>query len=96
MPRDIQRLRIVGMLEGVSFLLLLGIAMPLKYAMDWPWAVKLLGPVHGVLFVLYLVLVVVAWRQHAWGFARVVTFAVASLLPFGPLLVDRQLKTDWR
>lgn len=95
MPQDIKRLRWVGMAEGASFLLLLALAMPLKYAMDWPWGVKVLGPIHGALFVGYIVLAVIAWRVHAWPFARLLTLTVASFLPFGPWLVDRQLKADW-
>lgn len=95
LPPDIARLRWVGLAEGASFILLLVIAMPLKYGLDWPWAVKVLGPIHGVLFVAYIALAGLAWRAHAWPFARLVTCAVASLLPFGPLWVDKQLKTEW-
>lgn len=83
------------MAEGASFLLLLGLAMPLKYGLDWPWAVKVLGPIHGILFVAYIALAGLAWRAHKWPFARFVTYGVASLLPFGPWLVDRQLKSEW-
>ena len=53
----IGRLRFVGLLEGVSLLVLLGIAMPLKYLANQPDAVKLVGWAHGVLFVLFVVLV---------------------------------------
>ncbi len=95
MPPDIKRLRWVGMAEGASFLLLLGLAMPLKYGLDWPWAVKVFGPIHGILFVAYIALAAVAWRAHKWPFSRLVTCSVASLLPFGPWLVDRQLKSEW-
>lgn len=96
MPPDVARLRWVGFAEGVSFLLLVGVGMPLKYALDWPWVVKVVGPLHGALFVAYLVLLLLVWREHAWSPSRVITCATASLLPFGPWLVDRQMRGETR
>jgi integral membrane protein len=90
----IGRVRFVGMAEGVSFLLLLGVAMPLKYLADMPLAVRIVGMAHGLLFLLYVALIVLAVRAGLFNGSRALTLAVASLLPFGPFLVDRRLRED--
>jgi integral membrane protein len=92
---DVARLRWVGFIEGVSFLVLVLVGMPLKYALDWPWVVKVAGPIHGALFVLYFTLLFLVWRRHAWPLGRVVVCATASLLPFGPWLIDRQMRGEF-
>lgn len=88
----LKSLRIIGIAEGISFLVLLGIAMPLKYLADMPMAVKVTGWVHGALFILFLGL---AWRvmdKYRQSFLWLGTGFVASLLPFGTFLWDRKLK----
>ena len=59
----IRTLRILGNVEGVSYLLLLGVAMPLKYAFGLPLAVKIVGMAHGVLFLAYCALLVPCLRK---------------------------------
>lgn len=86
------RLRAIGMIEGVSFLLLLGVAMPLKYAADMPLAVKYTGWAHGVLFILFLLALFQAWGGRAISNKQTVLAFVASLLPFGPFVIDRHLE----
>lgn len=78
-------------IEGVSFLVLLGIAMPLRHFADMPRAVTVCGWVHGVLF---LALCAVLWqaRRSGWPTARVRTVFVAALLPFGPFVIERRLR----
>ena len=66
----IRQLRIVGIIEGISFLVLLGIAMPLKYLADMPRAVSVVGMAHGVLFILYLAAIVHAHVTVRWPMAR--------------------------
>lgn len=85
------RLRIVGFLEGISFLVLLGIAMPLKYVWQMPEAVKVTGMLHGVLFVLYGILVLQVKIEHDWSFKKMGLALVASILPFGPFVADKRL-----
>ena len=82
------RLRLVAMTEGASFLLLLFVAMPLKYGFDLPVAVRVAGMVHGLLFVLLLFLL--ATIKLPVGLKA--TVFVASLLPFGPFVIDRRLR----
>jgi integral membrane protein len=88
------RLRAIGLLEGLSFLLLLGIAMPLKYLAGMPLMVKYVGWAHGVLFVLYIAAVVQVTLVHRWSVLRVLTAMVASLLPFGPFILDKRLHRE--
>lgn len=87
----IQRLRRIGRIEGVSFLLLLIGAMPLKYLAGQPLAVKLVGWAHGILFVCFCWALFRAWRDRL-PFLMVGLAFVASLLPFGPFLIDGWLK----
>lgn len=90
----LSRLRSVGYLEGTSFLLLLGIAMPLKYLAGQPLAVTVIGTAHGALWILYLLVLAIAWRHYGWTFGRVVMGGIASVLPFGPFVFDRSLRHE--
>ncbi len=79
-------------MEGISFLLLLFIAMPLKYYMDLPEAVKFVGWAHGVLFMAYAVALLGAISPMKWNWFKVCIAFAASLIPFGTFIVDTQLK----
>ncbi|MBF9237047.1 DUF3817 domain-containing protein [Hymenobacter sp. BT683] len=85
------RLRLIGFLEGVSLLVLLGIAMPLKYLAGQPTAVRYVGMAHGVLFVLYVLLVVQVAIQYRWSLGKTALALVASVFPFGTFWADRRL-----
>jgi integral membrane protein len=86
--------RKVAIAEGVSYILLIFIAMPLKYWAEMPLAVKYTGWAHGLLFVLYIMLLIMAWVEYKWSFKKSALIGVASLLPFAPFLVDRKLKDE--
>lgn len=88
----IRLLRRVGLAEGTSFLVLLGIAMPLKYAMDMPMAVRVVGSIHGVLFIVFLYAVVNVYRTLKWDPERIAGALIASVLPFGTFVADRGWK----
>jgi integral membrane protein len=90
----IGRLRAVGLLEGASFLVLLFIAMPLKYAAGMPLAVKLVGWAHGVLFMAYLLVLGHTASALRWSLLRVGAAIIAALLPFGPFVLDARLRRD--
>ncbi len=90
----IGRLRVIAFVEGISFLLLLGVAMPLKYFAGMPETVKTAGWIHGVLFMLYLFAVAeVTVRRHC-SFALAVGALVASLIPFGTFALDARLRRE--
>ncbi len=86
--------RKVAVAEGISYLLLLLVAMPLKYFANLPLAVKYTGWVHGLLFVLYVACFVLTWQEQKWKFGKAVLILLASLLPFMPFVVDRKLKDE--
>jgi integral membrane protein len=92
MESRVKNLRIIGISEGVSFLVLLIIAMPLKYFLGIPEAVKLVGWIHGVLFIAYVIAVFVSIRAMRWGFVGVAIALGASLVPLGTFILDKQLK----
>jgi integral membrane protein len=87
----IGRVRLVGVIEGISFLLLLGIAMPLKYAFELPQAVRIVGMAHGILFIALALVLLLAWIGGALSFRWAFIAFVATLIPFGPFLIDRRL-----
>ncbi len=91
---SIGRLRVIGFWEGVSFLALLGVAMPLKYFADMPGAVRVTGMAHGILFLLYLWAAVQATLDHNWSWRRLLILCVASVLPAGPFVVDAKILRD--
>ncbi|MGP4733318.1 MULTISPECIES: DUF3817 domain-containing protein [unclassified Psychrobacter] len=84
----LRNLTIMGYLEGTSFLLLLGIAMPLKYMFDTPEAVSYVGPVHGVLFVAYIVVLVITASRIKMPLWALPAGVFGSFLPFGPFIFD--------
>ena len=88
------RLRLIGIAEGLSMLVLLGIAMPLKYLANLPEAVKITGWIHGVLFVAFMVAVLVMYYERNWPFKKVVIAFIAAFLPFGTFVFDAQLKKE--
>jgi len=88
------RLRAIGFLEGLSFIILLGVAMPLKYLAGQPEAVRVVGMAHGVLFLMYLAATVQAAMEFAWSWRRSLLIAAASLVPFGPFYVDAKYLRD--
>lgn len=85
-------LRILTLIEGVSFLVLLGVAMPLKYAAGLPEAVKIAGWTHGLLFVALCFLLLKITIEERWPLTRSGMVFIAALLPFGPFVIDRRLK----
>jgi integral membrane protein len=87
-------LRLLALMEGVSFLLLLFIAMPLKYFADLPLAVKYVGWAHGLLFVLFGLTLAYVFFKDSWPFWRGGLVFMAALIPFGPFLIDHRLK-EW-
>lgn len=90
------RLRAIGLLEGLSFLLLLGVAMPLKYLAGRPGAVSVVGMAHGVLFVLYVAAVAHVWYVRRWPVDKAILAVMAAVVPFGPFLLDGRLKREER
>lgn len=79
----------VGHWEGVSYLLLLAVAMPLKYIFNLPMAVSVLGSLHGILFVWFCLIILLMVIKKELGFTQGVLAVLLSLLPFGTFYLGR-------
>jgi integral membrane protein len=88
---SLRNLRIIAWVEGTSYLVLLGIAMPLKYLADEPGAVRIVGMMHGVLFVLFCLALVLVWQQRRWSLMRSSLVFASSLVPCATYFMDRHL-----
>ncbi len=86
----IQPLRWVAVAEATSFLALLA-ATVVKYSADAPLGVSILGPIHGLLFVAYVVLALMVWKPAGWSNAIGIGVLVGAVLPFGGFVVDRRV-----
>ena len=88
----IKNLRILGNIEGISYLVLLGVAMPLKYSFGFPEAVKIVGMAHGLLFIAYCLLLAVCMKKFTWKLGFGIYLFIATLIPFGTFVTDRKIK----
>ena len=83
-------LRIFAILEGVSYLLL-GLTMPLKYYYEMGMPNKIVGMAHGILFIMYCILVFVVNKEQKWSFSTNLWAYLASLIPFGTFVADAKI-----
>lgn len=84
----LRALRLAGIIEGISFLILLGIAMPLKYIYGHPEMVRIVGSIHGALTILYIILLINVSTRLRWSFKTSALAFIASLIPFGMLYAE--------
>lgn len=89
-------LRLTSIAEGLSYLLLLGVAMPLKYVFHHDFAVRIAGSIHGALFVVLCLMILLALMWAKLPFKTAILVGIASLLPAGPFFADRLLKRHQR
>ena len=86
------RLRVISYLEGISLLLLIGIAVPLKHWGSDPSMVKLIGPVHGILFLLFVISTLSVGVEQQWKFKETTwKVLIACIIPFGTFYIDRYI-----
>jgi integral membrane protein len=90
----IGRLRLIAFIEGCSFLLLLGVAMPLKYFFGMPLAVRLVGSIHGGLFVAFCAALLHVMIVERWSLARGFVVFASSLVPCGTFVMDPSLRRE--
>jgi integral membrane protein len=90
----LRQLRLVALLEGWSFLILLFVAMPLKYLAGLPLAVRIMGSVHGLLFLMFMAALYRAARERDWPLRRSRIAFVSSIVPFGTFIFDRSLRRE--
>ena len=80
--------RLIALLEGASYILLLFFAMPIKYLLDDPTYVKLLGMPHGILFIIYIIFSALGKNKYNWDIKEFFIVSTASLIPFGTFYID--------
>lgn len=86
------RLRLIGFLEGISLLVLIGIAVPMKYASDDPSLVKLMGPIHGFFFVIFVINALSVGIEYKWKFSQITwKVLLACMIPFGTFYIDYRI-----
>lgn len=82
--------RIVALLEGLSYILLLFIATPIKYIANDPQYVKLLGMPHGLLFIAYIIIAVLISKDMKWSNKTLWIVLIAAVIPFGTFYIDKK------
>ncbi|NQZ44986.1 MAG: DUF3817 domain-containing protein [Flavobacteriaceae bacterium] len=85
-----QLFRAVAILEGITYVLIIGLTMPLKYWADIGQPNKVVGMAHGVLFILFILLSGLYSWQKSWGLKRFLVLFLASILPFGTFYADKK------
>ena len=94
MNQTLKNLRLLGFTEAISLLILVFIAMPLKYLAGEPLAVKITGNIHGVLFTVYVIALAMTARQTRWSRRQLLLAFLIASIPFGPFLFDKMLFGD--
>ena len=92
LSKPLSRLRFIGLLEGCTLVLLVAIAVPLRHLAGYPIATRIMGPVHGLVFILYLVTLIDCISAGAWTSREIARGAIACLIPFGTFLNDGLIK----
>lgn len=90
--RLFNRLRTASILDGISYLILLGIAMPLKYMAGMPMAVRVMGSIHGVLFLFLCTCLFLAFFKKRLSFWWCAFVLLCAVIPFAPFFLDRKLR----
>ena len=88
---SVKKFSFINTIEGWSYLILLFIAMPMKYMFEMPMAVKIAGMAHGILFIIFCLLLVQAWQDTKWKFRENIIFFIASLIPFGTFFTKKKI-----
>ncbi len=90
MKKTFNWFRKIALAEGVSFLVLLFIAMPLKYMADWPKGVTIVGGLHGLLFIAFIVMAWEVKKEYKKDWTWLIKSFIASILPFGTFVMDHK------
>jgi len=87
---SVKQFRLISLLEGLSFILLLFVAMPLKYIWELPQMVQIVGMAHGILFIVYIIAAYFLGETLNWSRKTLLIVWVCSILPFGPFYMERK------
>ncbi|MEY3090116.1 MAG: hypothetical protein RL113_432 [Pseudomonadota bacterium] len=89
---ELNKFRLVNKIEGISFIILVFIAMPLKYGLDYPLAVKIVGMTHGLLVFAFIYQIIEAKKEANFTLKETAIYAILSLLPFGSFYTESLLR----
>jgi integral membrane protein len=92
---ELKKFLIINKVEGYSYLILLFLAMPLKYIMGYPVATKIAGMIHGILFIIFVYQLLEARSEEGFGKKETLWYFILSLVPFGSFYTDRLLKSRY-
>jgi len=88
----LSRFRVISAIEGLSYLLLVFIAMPVKYIGENPYPVKVFGMIHGVLFIIFMISLFETKLKKSWDVGFIFQLFVLSLIPFGAFFIEKKVK----
>ncbi|MFD2654679.1 DUF3817 domain-containing protein [Gracilibacillus thailandensis] len=93
--KDIKRFRILGIIEGASLVILLFLAMPLKYWGGLPEIVTVVGSIHGALFIVYILFTLYTTFKVRWSFIWLFSAVAVAFIPFGNFVLDRRIQAKY-
>lgn len=88
---ELKKFRLINKIEGISFILLLFVAMPLKYSFGYPMATKIVGMLHGLLVFAFIYQIFEAKKEAGFSWKETAFYSILSLVPFGSFYTDREL-----
>ena len=88
---ELQKFRLINKIEGISFIILLFIAMPLKYSFGYPMATKVVGMLHGLLVFAFIYQIIEAKKEAGFTLKETALYSILSLIPFGSFYTDKLL-----
>ncbi len=88
---ELQKFRLINKIEGISFIILLFIAMPLKYSFGYPMAVRIVGMLHGLLVFAFIYQIIEAKKEAGFTWKETALYSILSLIPFGSFYTDKLL-----
>jgi integral membrane protein len=88
---ELKKFRLINKIEGISFLILLFIAMPMKYSFGYPMATKVVGMLHGLLVFAFIYQIIEAKKEAGFTLKETAIYSVLSLIPFGSFYTDKLL-----
>lgn len=88
---ELQKFRLINKIEGISFIILLFIAMPMKYSFGYPMATKVVGMLHGLLVFAFIYQIIEAKKEAGFTLKETALYTILSLIPFGSFYTDKLL-----
>ena len=88
---ELQKFRLINKIEGISFIILIFIAMPMKYSFGYPIATKVVGMMHGLLVFAFIYQIIEAKKEADFNLKETALYSILSLIPFGSFYTDKLL-----